>query len=237
MFDATLLSHCRNVACTIAPELRSVHVVPDSIFDGLTVQRNCKGYAVEAEQITFDLAERIPDHTPGEPVIVLCADAIREESGDEGFRDAVLGVLLHEAAHLLPRPVAAGRITPVDFSHLDCPAVRTRLDERRAEAIAIPEPSPDAADAVHGWRFLRRVCHLWSRARTAGWDVPSTGLLGDAFWFCSQEPHWIVSLFPELVRLRDATFTTIEATEPPAEFMRMWRGAMSTFHRFKEQRT
>ena len=36
--------------------------------------------------------------------------------------------------------------------------------------------------------------------------------------------------------MRDATFAEIEAAEPPKEFMDMWRGAMKTYHRFKEQR-
>ena len=196
MIDATLLSHCHAIVHRIAPELRGVHIVADDVFDGLTRNRNCHGYAMEGCFVTFDLAERVPNYTAGSPVIVLCPDAIRNDSGDDCFRDGVLGTLLHECAHLLPRP--SSRISPPDFSYLDCAPVRARLDERRAEAIALPEPGPDADDAVHGWRFLRRCCHLWSRSRLAGWDIPSAGLLGDAFWFCSQEAHWINSLFREV---------------------------------------
>ncbi len=196
--DASLLSHCHAIVSRIAPELRGVHVVPDTVFDGVTMRRNCHGYALEAERLTYDIAERIPEYKAGSPVVVLCEDAIRKESGDDYFRDGVLSVLLHEAAHLLPRPVASGRITPPDLAFLDCAPVRERLDEKRAEAIALPEPSPDADDAVHGWRFLRRCCHLWSRARLAGWDIPSAGLIGDAFWFCSQESHWITPSVAEI---------------------------------------
>jgi hypothetical protein len=236
MIDDALLSHCRNIVHTIAPELRNVQIVSNSVFDELTMRRDCQGYAIEAEHVTFDLSERIPDYTPGAPIIVLCPSTIREGSGDDAFRDSVLGVLLHECAHMLPRPVAANRITSPDLQFLDCAAVRARLDEKRSEAIAIPELGPDADDAVHGWRFLRRCCHLWARARQAGWDVPSTGMLGDAYWYCSQEAHWITALFPELVSLRSATFAEIESTETPPEFMRMWRGALSTYHRFSEHR-
>jgi|GEM_PF-3270595 len=235
--DASLLSHCHAIVHRIAPELRGVHIVPDSVFEGLAMPPDCRGFAIESEHLTFDISERLPEHTSTSPVIVLCPNAIREDSSDDAFRDGVMSVLLHEAAHLLPRPVAAGRISPPDFSYLDCAAVRARLDERRAKAIALPEPSPDAEDAVHGWRFLRRVCHLWSRARLAGWDVPTAGLLGNSFWYCSQEAHWVMSLFSELVRLRNATFCEIESTEPPKEFMSMWQHALSTFYRFRGTQT
>jgi len=180
------------------------------------------------------LRERIGQGWQGPgPVVCLLPQDIEAEWGPEHFRDGVLNTLLHELGHVLP----PAKIPQDDFADLfDVPALREWQRQKWAEADARPAPVPGTADDPHDWQFIRRVCHLWARAKRAGWDIPSIGLFGGSLWFVCQPAHWITALFRELVDMQDATFAQIQNSPPPDEFMQMWEGALQ-FHFHRETKT
>jgi hypothetical protein len=138
-------------------------------------------------------------------VITIEARKIAELPGD--FAQNVLGVVVHEIAHLLPAqpPLVDVRL----------PKVRQVYDRSIREVIASPLRTP-RRDPAHDMKFYRRCCHAAVRAADAGFEF-NLYVLWDG-GILPQPPHFICQLLPEALRMRSFSFAQIEATEPPAEF-------------------
>jgi hypothetical protein len=229
--DDTILSHCRNLARQVAPELfarRPCYIVCSSIFDGLpAMPESCLGVCFDGRTTFYDFRERIPGWTKPGPVVILFGDAIAASVLPEYFQDAVLGVLLHELAHALP---VRSDIPEHDHADLfDVPLVRERQQGWRLAADALPDPEVEAVDNPHNMQFVRIAVHLLGRAQLRGWQISSFGLFGPDLWFLSQPPHFLLPLMKEIVDCQHDPFSSIVATAPPREFSDMWESAVA-FH-------
>lgn len=241
MIDTALLRDCRELATDVAPELSShpLYIVDASIFSHLPPLHGggCVfGWAIRGNgYCDFNIRAAIGESWQGNGnVIALCGDAIQEAAVNaDAFRGCVLNVLLHELAHLLP-----ARYIPLDdcASLFDCDEIRQYQLAKRAEAEALPELPIDSKDNPHNSAFVRRCVHLWSRSSLAGWSIPSCNLFGGDLFFTSQTPHYLTALFPELVAMRSANFTTIEDNEPTAEFVEMWQGDLANYLKYQPER-
>jgi hypothetical protein len=232
--DDALLSHCRNIAGQIAPELsrRPLYICCSSIFDGLpAMPANCLGVCFSGKEVFYDFRERIPNWTKPGPVIILFGDAIAAGVLPEFFQDAVLGVVLHELAHALP---VRSDIPEQDSADLfDCPLVRERQQGWRLAGDALPDPEVEAVDNPHNLQFVRVAIHLLGRSLLRGWQISSFGLFGPDLWFLSQPPHFLLPLMKEIVDRQHDSFSSIVATAPPRAFSDMWRAAVD-FHVTRE---
>jgi hypothetical protein len=228
MIDDNLLSHARNLARQVAPELfqrRPCYICCSSLFEGLPVATNALGCCFDGRVTFYDFAERIPNWTRPGPVVVLFGDAIAEDCPPECYQDAVLSVVLHELAHALP---AREDIPEQDHAEVfDCQLVRDWQAKKRQEADSLPDPQPGTPEDFHGIRFVRTAVHLLGRASLRGWQISPYHLFGGSLWYLSQPPHYVLPLMKEIVDHRNDTFTQILATRPPAEFTRMWEHAFS----------
>lgn len=233
MLDPSLLSHCENVAHTVAPELRDrpLYIVDGSTLTDLAIghhHHDCMGWAHSGIVTNYALRERIGVAWQGPgPIISLLPDAIQSEWGAD-FRDGVLNTLLHELAHVLP---PSPDIPQDDFADVfDVPTIREWQRKKWTEAQARPDPTPGAADDPHGSQFIRIVTHLWARSTLAGWNISSCNLYGGDCWYLSQPPHFVAALLKEICEMRNAPFAEIIATDPPADFLALWRGGLDLFY-------
>jgi hypothetical protein len=230
MIDDKLLSHCLNIAHTVAPELRSrpLYIVDGTGLTDLPVGHgDVLGWAWRGNVTNYRLRDYIGSDWEGPgPVISLLPDPIRTEWGKH-FRDGVLSTLLHELAHLLP---PAPAISDSDFAEFDVHTVREWQQMKWTEANALPEPPPGTADDPHGPEFVRIVTHLWARSTLAGWSIPGVNLYGGGCWFLSQPAHFVTALLREIVTMREAHFAEIIAADPPSDFTALWQGGLDLFH-------
>jgi len=103
-------------------------------------------------------------------VIVLEVDKIKHAAADVrmGMPEAMIGVVVHEAAHLLT------------FPRVDNLAPQPRVEEatlqlevvRIAAGGGLPSPPSDQIDAMHGPAFARALGHLHFRMEAAGVCAP-----------------------------------------------------------------
>ncbi len=219
MIDAGLLAECRTLATTVGPELAShpLYVCDSDVFNGLPTTRDCLGWANRMQSATSPLfKDRIPEWSAPGPVICLDGDAIRNEYGDDDFRDGVLATSLHEVAHLVP------------VSEIFCDDVLERMDPSFVHSWQLAKLTeysdrPAASHAAdHGCEFIRLALHCWFRATAAGWTIPIYRLFGPDCPVFLQPPHFLAALMGELTSMQTAPFVEIEAREPPAGFTELW---------------
>ncbi len=232
MIDADLITECRRLALSTAPELssRPLYVVDAEVFDGLTIKRDCLAWAMQ-NTLDFELTDRIPGWDQPGPVVALFGGAIFEAYGPEHFRAGTLATMLHETGHLLPIPSVTWQDRPPEF---DTAEIRSLLSRKTAEATAAPEPEDLSPDAHHGQRFIRTVTHLYARSRLAGYDLPHQDLFGGTL-FLPQLPHFLAALLPEIVSMLDAPFDEILDQAPPAEFSELWTASVDN-HNFHSRK-
>ena len=237
MIDTALIADCKQFAEDIAPKeftLRPLYVVDSHRFGTRFLPSDCLGTAIPAAAVLSDFRQRLGSEWCGHGhLIVLFGDTIEAAYRPEYFRAGLLQTFVHELAHIAHLPVGQRVADPSPIT-VDAD---TRRVERAylARCIETTEPAQTSDDCPHGWRFLRRVCHLWYRAVIAGWSIEPHGVLGSAFGFGPQLPHWVCALIPELTAMTQAKFAAIEASEPPPGFMSMW-GRYLTFHESSKTR-
>ena len=227
MLDAALLDECRRLAFDVAPELSGspLHVVSSDVFDGTTIRRDCLGWSLPTA-LDFALTDRIPGWSKPGPVVCLFAAEIQEAYGPEHFRSGTLATMLHETAHLLPRPADAWQSRPAEF---DCSEIRAILARKTQEGLEAAEPSDLDPDAHHGERFVRTLTHVWGRSKIAGWDIPHGGLYSGSL-FLPQAPHFLAALLPEVVAMLDEPFAEILDHDPPAAFTELWNSSIAAYN-------
>ena len=233
--DDTLLSHCRNIAFSVAPELRKrpLYICSAELFRGLDLPDDgCLGLCFDGRITHFAYRERIPEWTTPGPLIVLFGERIAADvNGDEdAFRDAVYGTLLHEVAHALP---VRSDIPERDGAEIfDCELVRDWQHNKRQEADALPAPDVDATDNPHNADFVRVAVHLLARARLIGWSISGLSLFCGDLWHIPQPAHWVLVLMREIVELQGEPFAEILSTPSPDEFSQLWERCVNFhFHR------
>jgi hypothetical protein len=240
MISPELIAECRGLVADVAPEIDgNCYVIDASLLDGLAPSGGCLGFAFGPTTHIFEVRERLSAAGIWEgakPVIALSAHDIADASdyGDR-FRLAALNVVIHETAHLLPYTPAPVPERLLDIS--DSPSMR-EFQRQQVEVGEIIDKTaePDHKYNSHNSAFIRRSVHLYARARMLGWSFPSTNLFGGDAWFCSQPAHYLEQLFVEVFEHQDASFEDIEATDPPAEFTKLWDYNVDFYQSFRDQK-
>jgi hypothetical protein len=153
-------------------------------------------------------------------VISLDGDAIAEAALPGAFESAVLNVLVHEVAHAVPPQ-------KIIYEPVDTPRARELQLVRMQRVWSTPDAEPGTQADCHDAKFIRRAIHLWIRATLAGWTVPLQRLFGSLYQ--SHEWVYLTLLLKEAVDVRQATFTQIEATSPPAGFVEQWQADLKFY--------
>jgi hypothetical protein len=226
MTDAALLTECRDLALAIAPELsaRPLYVVDAAVFDGLPVDRDFLGIAIDQPYTNWQMADRI-DGWHGQGPIVALDFLMIAAVAVSSIRRCTLNVLLHEVAHVLP-PVKLAEREPVRDEMLD------KIQFAMLKCFNGPDPSP-LEDTCHDWRFARRCCHLYVRAAAAGYEIPIQNLFGGNNVYQTQAAHYLPLVLAEALRMRDLPFAAIEATDPPAAFLSLWQADLDLHRHYQ----
>lgn len=227
--ERQVFDECRRLAAAVAPELREY---PLYLLDTRETNRPehsnvYSGYTMRGGRIDPHLRNVLKARGkwrgPG-PIIVLCVPMLAHAA--EGFRVKTLQVMLHELAHVLPavrlrEPTGQNPEVAAKWRYEH--ALSYEDDSQRGQIEAAIKDADD-----HGARFIRVALHLWIRAVRAGWLLPLTWLcaghvtnLSPVGWF-SPPSRYLEALDDEPIRMAEATFAEIEATDPPAEFSRLW---------------
>ncbi|QDT06896.1 hypothetical protein K227x_53190 [Rubripirellula lacrimiformis] len=238
MIATSLLDDCRRLAFTVAPELEAnpLYVVDAETLAGTPNPADCLGFARRGNWMDYETIDRIGDAWTGPgPLIALDGEVIRESHG-ENFTAAVTGTMVHELAHILPAIEARELSHRQPGDKMDCDAVRQNQAVSLSRSIAKPAAEPGSCIDPHNDQFIRRTCHVYSRAVAHGWDVSIDGLFGGSLWFACQPAHWITSLLPELHSMRTASFAEIETATPPEAFTKLWQSSLDLYRSFQDPR-
>lgn len=227
MISPDLLTRCHDMALALARELRQrpLYVIDVSDLGDLAPRSSsCLGWADISPVENAAIAARLGDRWQGAgPTIALDGAAIREQVRPEQFDRFVLGVALHETAHILPSPTTFVSRAP-SF-------VAATMDAYRFhKSLTAPDLDP-TVDANHDSRFVRRAMHLYVRALLQGFDVPSDFLMAQH----TRPDHYLSIALKEAVEMRDATFAEIEATDPPRDFLRQWESDIEFYNRIRNR--
>jgi hypothetical protein len=128
-------------------------------------------------------------------------------------RDDILGVALHEAAHLVPWPTFPPGSAAIGYR----PAA-----EAETIAAIYAEPRHAGPDPGHGADFVRCAIHLHARAASAGVEIPYPALrIG---WQYHLPPTAMLAraLGDEPERMQHTPFIEVLRTPAPAAFTRFF---------------
>lgn len=137
------------------------------------------------------------------------------------YRTLAVVTFIHELAHLLEQP------TPyVERAVSEPPRTKQRKLTNFLGHIASMPYSLDESPATlvqHEARFIRIAAHLVYRANQSGVEV----LLGDVAagqsYGLSSGAEYMTTLRAEAEAMAGETFATIKATQPPRDFVALWR--------------
>jgi hypothetical protein len=137
------------------------------------------------------------------------------------YRTLAVATFIHELAHLLEQP------TPyVERAVSEPPRTKQRKLTNFLGHIASMPYSLDESPATlvqHEARFIRIAAHLVYRANQSGVEV----LLGDVAagqsYGLSSGAEYMTTLRAEAEAMAGETFATIKATQPPRDFVALWR--------------
>jgi hypothetical protein len=149
-------------------------------------------------------------------VVVFCSEPASESD--------VLGLVLHEAAHVLPAE----------------PPIPDRNDETKeiyAVQLKMLSQSPQLASNAelrpwrdHDHKFVRRVLHLKYRAEQRGLNVPWKSLFSAGpNYGLSPLADYAAELATEPQRCTRMSFKAIEAEAPPPGFLRLFARDLREF--------
>ncbi len=132
------------------------------------------------------------------------------------FRQLVHGVLLHELAHVLDKPIDLTEPTSLE-AELATVAVTKWCK-------APPKPKTAVAPFVgHTGTWIRNAVHLAYRAQQMGVTVPLTTIVNSVFYELSWPWEYRAALGDEPARMANASFAEIRETKPPNNFIDLWR--------------
>lgn len=206
--SADLLDECRALALRLAPELAAA---PLYVTDLPADYPDAGDTLAFANRNGFDFAIRrhLLDQSrwagPG-TVIAFCQPMTDHEA---------LGLLLHEAAHVVPF-----QAPPADFE----PSEEFQAAQRLLVARKLIEPTGDVPTmptwyAAHGLKFVRRCLHLHARAWSLGHEIglPAIHFAGPEYDMAAPW-RYRRTLGDEPQRMATATFSEIDSTPMPKAF-------------------
>lgn len=158
------------------------------------------------------------------PCAVVNDIGIAEDYPSEDLEYAIIGIVLHELAHILDRPAL--------YDERDC----DDPDRLQFDAMVLTDVSQRAARSDlplyfgHGPTFIRIVIHLAHRATLAGFEIKPAGLFASHRHGLSPIGTYEDALGDEPHRHLDASVRAFVAIAPPIEFTQQWAADM---HRYQ----
>jgi hypothetical protein len=219
MIDDATIDRLHSLVTEIAPELDPLYILraEEIVGELRTMNADCLGWAVGgSSSCVFMDTLGARWRGPGN-VIVLDADVIAKEARPGQFARCVQNVVIHEAAHLVPK---LPDVVPLDYK--PSAEFQRLVFSRLKDSMGEREPEPGGERDWHGWQFCRRAIHLWVRAAQRGYDIPIFRLFGARLGM-SDAVYYLPLVLSEALRLIDATFAEIEATTPPVGLMELWQ--------------
>jgi hypothetical protein len=209
-------------------EAQLATIVPESVDAGTRILKSCEDWPKPSEgTLAYSIRGRclfIRDELKkrGEwtgsfpSAIVFCSEPASESD--------VLGLMLHEAAHILPAnaPIPDRNDEPEGMHQLQLEMLSSSPQEM---SNAILRPWRD-----HDHKFVRRVLHLKFRAEQIGLNVPWRSLFSaGANYGLSPLADFAAELATEPQRCTRMSFKEIEADEPPPGFLRLFARDLKQF--------
>jgi hypothetical protein len=156
-----------------------------------------------------------------DPTAISEAVAHRDwSSRRRAFAPAMLGVVLHELAHILDAEL-------MNVTEPEPELVMFARLSLAAELNGVTAPTNGPAAPIpwqrHEWRFIRTALHLAHRATTVGTRVFATDVFDATEYGLSSTWQYVTALGDEPERLAACDFAAIQATPPPAAFAELWR--------------
>jgi hypothetical protein len=205
---------CRAVA---GPDLADVplYIVSQSRLPAhLGGQSTCGGFTM------LDLDLYVRDYIEcncGRGACMVVNDASLRECWGNAYEHALVGVVLHELAHMLVRP-------RLFFDRTGEDPARIEFEANMMNEIVLMDDPPDMAPYEgHGDRFIRAVLHLQHRAEAAGVPIGAGAIFNGSWYGLSHASRYQEALGDEPCRMADRLFKDILAAKPPAAFDSLWR--------------
>lgn len=156
-----------------------------------------------------------------DPTAIAEALAHRDwSSRRRAFAPAIMGVVLHELAHILDADLSGGPEPEPDLVVFAGLALAAELN-----GTTPPTNGPAATIPWqrHEWRFIHTALHLAHRAAATGTRMFATDVFDAAEYGLSPTLQYVKALGDEPERLAACDFATIRATPPPPAFADLWR--------------
>ncbi len=163
------------------------------------------------------LREFIPRWRGRGPCLVLNDVALQADVHSDDLEAVVLGITIHELAHILDRPTLYRERSDAEPDRLKFEALVLADEVAQPRPTVAPQPY-----AGHGASFIRIALHLRHRAREQGVLLLANALCGGPRYGLSLGSAYRVALGDESNRLADLTFREIAGIEPPTEFTNPW---------------
>ncbi len=164
------------------------------------------------------LREFIGPHWRGRgPCLVLNDLAMLADVHPEDLEAVVLGITIHELAHILDRPALYRERRDAEPDRLKFEALVLADEVGQPRPTVAPQPWTG-----HGASFIRIALHLRHRAREQGVVLLASALCGGPRYGLSPASAYRAALGDEPTRLARLTFREIAGIEPPTEFTNLW---------------
>ncbi len=150
------------------------------------------------------------------PCLVL-NDLALADVHPEDLEAVVLGITIHELAHILDRPTLYRDRRDAEPDRLKFEALVLADEVGQPRPTVAPQPY-----AGHGALFIRIALHLRQRAREHGVILLANDLCGGPRYGLSPASAYRAALGDEPTRLAHLTFHEIAAIKPPTEFTTLW---------------
>jgi hypothetical protein len=181
-------------------------------------------YALTTPSLDLYLCDSIPGYRGRGPCMLINDLALVEDYDAEDLDFVVLGLVLHELAHILDRPALFEDRTGVDPNKL--------LFESLVVADATKRPVRSDLPAYYGhelW-FIRIAVHLCHRASLDGVHIAPTAICGGLRYGLSHAGDYWEALGDEPRLGSGMLFRDIAATDPPLAFRTLWAHDLVTYH-------
>jgi hypothetical protein len=163
------------------------------------------------------LREFMPNWRGRGPCLVLNDLALQADVHPEDIEAVVLGITIHELAHILDRPALYRERRDAEPDRLKFEALVL------ADEVAQPRPTVAAPlYAGHGATFIRIALHLRHRAREQGVLLLADALCAGPRYGLSMATCYRAALGDEPNKLAHLSFREFAGIEPPTEFTNLW---------------
>ena len=219
-FDFAALVHragqlCRTIASRELVDHELYIIRQSEISAEYGTAEGCEAYTSPC--LDLYLREFIPNWRGRGPCLVLNDLAMQADVHPEDLEAVVLGITIHELAHILDRPSLYRTREATEPDHLKFEALVL------ADEVAQPRPTvAHQPYAGHGASFIRIALHLRHRARKQGVLLLANDLCAGPRYGLSSGTCYRAALDDEPAKMAHLTFREIAGIVPPKAFTNLW---------------